>query len=160
MQIKSTVSRLLGTISGPVKNHAQHYTAQGADRPEGVSCASIMVVEDDVLNQVIARKILTSLGYTVIVANNGQEGIDELASAHIDLILMDMQMPIMDGPETTRRLRAQGYSLPILGFTASTSANDHQRCLEAGMQDVLTKPMQVMALTGALSRFLVNRKQQ
>ena len=159
MQIKSTVRQLFGTSGDSAKNCVQHNITQDINCSPSSPIASIMVVEDDVLNQVIASKILTGLGYTVILANNGQDGIEKLASADIDLILMDMQMPVMDGIEATQRLRAQGYRLPILGFTASTSNDDHQRCREAGMQGVLIKPMQLKALTGALAQFLVNAKQ-
>jgi CheY-like chemotaxis protein len=154
MQIKSTLTQLPDTGDDIAKKHCQQDKALSFNHPHDVSPGVIMVVEDDMLNQVIARKVLTNLGYQVIVANNGQEGMDKLASADIDLILMDMQMPVMDGPEATRRIRAQDCQLPILGFTANTSAEAHQACLDAGMHDVLTKPIQIDALSNALDQFL------
>ncbi|MGY4879375.1 response regulator [Vreelandella aquamarina] len=116
--------------------------------------ASILLVEDDVLNQMIASRLLDRLGHQVRIANNGQEALDELETYDFDLILMDMQMPVMDGIEATRRLRSNGNTLPVLAFTANTSADDHRLCLEAGMQDVLIKPVQLESLNRMLEHFL------
>lgn len=116
--------------------------------------ASILLVEDDVLNQMIASKLLNRLGHQVRIANNGQEALDELETYDFDLVLMDMQMPVMDGIEATRRLRSNGNTLPVLAFTANTSADDHRLCLEAGMQDVLIKPVQLESLNRMLEHFL------
>jgi len=154
MQIKYIVSRLLSASSSLIRKKGQHDKIARFDRPQRMPPTLIMVVEDDPLNQVIARNVLTSLGYTVVLANNGQEGMETLASANIDLILMDMHMPVMDGPDTTRSIRAQGCCLPVLGFTADTSIEAHQVCLDAGMQDVLTKPIQIDILSKTLDKFL------
>ena len=154
MQKKSTATHFSDTSNGITKKPYQHNKEPDFNHPHSVSSAVIMVVEDDALNQEIARKVITNLGYTVIVASNGQEGMDKLASVDIDLILMDMQMPVMDGLETTRCLRREGYQLPILGFTANTSVEGHQACFDAGMHGVLTKPIQIDNLSNALDQFL------
>ena len=116
--------------------------------------ASILLVEDDVLNQMIASKLLGRLGHQVRVANNGQEALEELEKNDFDLVLMDMQMPVMDGIEAARRLRETGNTLPVLAFTANTSVDDHHLCLEAGMQGVLIKPVQLHTLARMLEHFL------
>ena len=123
-------------------------------RHKSSASASILLVEDDVLNQMIASKLLDRLGHQVRIANNGKEALDELETHDFDLVLMDMQMPVMDGIEATRRLRSTGNTLPVLAFTANTSSDDHRLCLDAGMQDVLIKPVQMETLTRKLERFL------
>ena len=105
--------------------------------------ATILVVEDYPTTQKITRHHLESAGASVLVAENGLEGIKELGKHTVDCILMDVQMPQMDGLETTRLIRKLpiGKHVPILGMTASAYDEDIQTCLDAGMNDVLTKPL-------------------
>ncbi|XGA79799.1 response regulator [Halomonas sp. CH40] len=123
--------------------------------PEAPSlCANILVVEDNPVNQMLARKQLTKLGHAVSVVENGQEALDILAIQHFDLVLMDMQMPVMDGTEATRQLRARGETLPILAMTANAMPEDALRCLDSGMQAVITKPVKVTELRNTINHYL------
>ncbi len=110
----------------------------------------ILLVEDNIVNQKIAAKILKNFGCDVVVASSGQEALDFWQkskmgeNARCDLVLMDIQMPDMDGYETTKALRQNQnvpQNLPIVALTANAFAEDRQRCLDSGMDDYLTKPI-------------------
>ncbi len=115
----------------------------------------VLVVEDNEVNQKIARRILERLGCEVIVANNGLEAVDYLIKKSCDVILMDCQMPVMDGLDATRKIRgfeAPYRQVPIIAVTANAMAGDREKCMAAGMDDYIAKPIKVEALTGAMSR--------
>lgn len=107
------------------------------------SGARVLVVEDNPINQEVARELLSGAGLSVDVAGNGRIALDMIDTNRYDLILMDVQMPVMDGLDATRSLRARpdGRSLPILGMTANAFEEDRQACLSAGMNDFVTKPV-------------------
>ncbi|WP_374970813.1 response regulator [Terrabacter sp. BE26] len=126
-----------------------------ADVPLG----TLLVVEDNEVNQLVAQGVLESLGYAVRLAANGVEGV----AAHrehcdeIVAVLMDCQMPRMDGYEATRVIRAQeepGQRVPVIAMTASAIAGERERCLRAGMDDFLTKPIDVALLASTLQRWV------
>lgn len=102
----------------------------------------ILVVEDHPLNQEVITDILEKVGAVICIAQNGKEAIDLLAQKHFDCILMDVQMPVMDGYETTRLIRANPAlaKIPIFALTANASNSDHERCLASGMDDFISKP--------------------
>lgn len=116
--------------------------------------ADILVVEDNAINQMLIRKQLTKLGHRVEIAEEGQQGVDKAAQRRFDLVLMDMQMPVMDGLEATRTLRERGDTTPILAMTANAMPEDRQRCLDVGMQEVITKPVNVTTLQQRLNAYL------
>jgi CheY-like chemotaxis protein len=103
------------------------------------------LVEDNVVNQKLARRMLENAGYTVICAMDGVEAVEACAERHFDLVLMDLQMPRMDGFAATAELRlreaASGRHLPIIALTANVGAGDRERCLAAGMDDYVSKPL-------------------
>lgn len=101
----------------------------------------ILLVEDNPVNQLLARRLLERHGHHVEVAENGAVGVEAVSAHRFDLVLMDCQMPIMDGYEATRRIRELGTRLPIVALTANAMAGDRERCLAAGMDDYLTKPV-------------------
>ncbi len=105
--------------------------------------ARILLVEDNPLNQRVAVEILHALGLKVDIANDGAEGVAAVAKRDYDAVLMDMQMPVMDGLEATRRIRQQPEHarLPIIAITANVLPRDTERCLKAGMNDFLPKPI-------------------
>ncbi len=109
--------------------------------PQGVG--HILLVEDNEINQFIAVELLQKGGYTVDIANNGQEGIDMLTSNIYDLVLMDIQMPVLDGLSATRKIREnEDFSkLPIIAMSAHAMSGDKDKSLAAGMNDHLTKPI-------------------
>ncbi len=111
----------------------------------------ILLAEDNVINQQVALGILGKLGHYVRVAGNGQEVLEIIDSVSFDLILMDVQMPEMDGIETTQRLRAAGRTIPIIALTAHAMKGDRERFLAAGMNGYLTKPIDPRALRRELT---------
>lgn len=119
--------------------------------------ARILLVEDNELNQQVASELLQDAGFKVDVAGDGTVAIDYITAQPYDLILMDMQMPVMDGLEATRRIRAQGYDLPILAMTANAMLGDKDRCIEAGMNDHVAKPIEPEQLWLALKTWIKPR---
>lgn len=111
---------------------------------------TILLVEDMVANQIIARKMLEKLGCRPDIASNGEEAVARASEREYDLILMDCQMPTMDGYEATRRIRNLPSSLnretPIVAMTANVLKGDRERCLEAGMSDYVPKPIDTQLL--------------
>lgn len=118
--------------------------------------ANILLAEDNQLNQELAVELLHQAGIRVITANNGFEALELLKSQKFDCILMDCQMPILDGYEATRRIRALGEydTLPILAMTANAMAGDIDRALDAGMNDQITKPVHVKDLYSVLAKWI------
>jgi CheY-like chemotaxis protein len=118
----------------------------------------ILVVDDNEINQVVACKFLQKLGCQVEVARNGREAVDSVARAGYDVVLMDCEMPEMDGYEATQEIRRQELTtarhLPIIALTGHASSEDEQKCRQAGMDDVVTKPMTLPILRAKLERLL------
>jgi PAS domain S-box-containing protein len=114
----------------------------------------VLLVEDNVINQKLGLRLLEKQGHTVVLAGNGREGLELLEKQPFDLVLMDVQMPELDGLEATRllRRREEGTSrhVPVLAMTAYAMKGDREKCLEAGMDGYLTKPIQPQELYGAI----------
>jgi len=159
---------LLGALSGANANaNASTSAAPLAEEalpgvvPAPVDLASradarILLVEDNPINQEVARDLLDSAGLSAGLAENGRVALALVQAQHYDLILMDMQMPVMDGIEATqaiRRLPAYAKT-PILAMTANAFADDRQRCLDAGMNDFIAKPVDPVVFYAALRRWL------
>ncbi|CAN7681370.1 response regulator [Aquipseudomonas alcaligenes] len=125
--------------------------------PQRFDGARILLAEDNELNQQVAKGLLRLVGAEVVVAENGAIAVEMAAQVPVDLILMDMQMPVMDGLVATRCLREReqgGARIPILAMTANAMAGDRERCLEAGMDDHIAKPIDPEKLYAALLRWL------
>ena len=122
--------------------------------------ARLLLVEDNPVNLLVAQKLLSVLGYDCDTAPNGEVALSHMASGVYDLVLMDCQMPVLDGYSATRRWReieagqGPGYRLPIVAMTANAMAGDRQRCLDAGMDDYLSKPVARDQLDACLRRWL------
>ena len=119
---------------------------------------TVLVVEDNEVNQLVAQGVLESLGYAVRLAGNGAEGVEAYRAQGDEFVavLMDCQMPQMDGYAATRAIRAReapGRRLPVIAMTASAIAGERERCLQAGMDDFLTKPIDVSLLASTLRRW-------
>ena len=116
----------------------------------------ILLVEDNPVNQRLAMALLKRRNYTVQLAENGQLAIDALRSSHFDAVLMDMQMPVMDGLDATRRIRAHEAGtrrVPIIAMTANAMTGDRERCLDAGMDDYIAKPINANELFARLEKW-------
>jgi len=119
--------------------------------------ADVLLVEDNLVNQKVALAMLGKHGHRVTVAANGAEALERLAAADYDLVLMDCQMPVMDGFEATRRIRggaARNPRIPVVAMTANAMEGDREACLQAGMDDYLAKPIGAAQLAAAIARFL------
>ncbi|NTV96329.1 MAG: response regulator [Thiobacillus sp.] len=120
----------------------------------------LLLVEDNLTNQKVAEALLRKLGYhEVVVANNGREAVDLLKQASFDLVLMDCQMPVLDGLDATREIRAAAPGtldsrVPIVAMTAHAMAEQKQQCMDAGMDDYLSKPVQREELEAMLAKWL------
>ncbi|KAJ3163103.1 hypothetical protein HDU86_002272 [Geranomyces michiganensis] len=114
---------------------------------------NILLAEDNAVNVKLAVRMLTRLGYTCTVVGNGEEAVKAVKAEPYDLILMDMQMPICNGPEATMQIRADRsitYQPIVVALTANAMASDRQKCLDAGMNDHLSKPIKIETLAEAL----------
>jgi signal transduction histidine kinase/ActR/RegA family two-component response regulator len=115
----------------------------------------VLLVEDNMVNQKLARRIMENAGYTVVGAMDGREAVEACAAQHFDLVLMDLQMPHMDGFEATAELRRReaisGGHLPIIALTANAMPGDRERCLAAGMDGYVSKPMKRPELFQAIA---------
>jgi signal transduction histidine kinase/DNA-binding response OmpR family regulator/HPt (histidine-containing phosphotransfer) domain-containing protein len=125
---------------------------------------TVLLVEDNPVNQQVAQAMLAKLGLPVVVANDGREAVELVKVRDFDLILMDCQMPVMDGYEATAAIRrlpeARGERLPIIALTANAMQGDRQKCLEAGMDDFLSKPYSLPQLHVTLVRWLTGWNQE
>ncbi len=121
-----------------------------------VAALHLLVVEDNAVNQVVARRLLESQGHRVDIAENGAEAVDAVRRTTYQAVLMDCQMPVMDGYQATRIIRAaEGGSrhTPIIAMTAGAMAEDRERCLAAGMDDYIAKPVRGHELAEVLQRW-------
>jgi CheY-like chemotaxis protein len=124
--------------------------------PEVRTRRRVLVVEDNPVNLELASAILEDLGCEVVVASTGDAALRMLASVRPDLILMDVQLPGMDGYETTRAIKAlpAGAAIPVVAVTAHAMTHEHVRAHEAGCSAFLTKPIDVRLFTKTVRRFL------
>ncbi|MBZ5611950.1 MAG: response regulator [Acidobacteriia bacterium] len=119
---------------------------------------SVLVAEDNLVNQKLTVAMLEKLGHRAIMAGNGEEAVARWSEGNVDLILMDVQMPKVDGFDATRRIRYReitaGGHIPVIAMTAHAMSGDRERCLEAGMDDYVSKPVTRAALEQAIARCL------
>jgi PAS domain S-box-containing protein len=128
-----------------------------ADACPTLPALRILLVEDHPVNQHLAVSLLTKAGHAVSVAGNGREAIERLRDQRVDVVLMDMQMPVLDGLQATRAIRAgeagdAAVSVPIVAMTANAMVGDRERCLEAGMDDYVAKPIRRIEVFRAIAR--------
>ncbi|MBI2383443.1 MAG: transporter substrate-binding domain-containing protein [Gammaproteobacteria bacterium] len=118
--------------------------------------ARVLVVDDNLTNRQITRELLEAQGVIVTIADDGREAVESVRRQAFDVVLMDVQMPVMDGLEATKAIRALAHTerLPIIAMTASVLRGDRERCYEAGMDDYVAKPIMVEHLLGTLARWI------
>ncbi len=153
--LHSTLLRLLGIRrkEAPVKSRDAGTGNAGKYR--------ILLVEDNNVNQIVATGMLKKIGYQVSIANNGREAVHAIEHEKYDLVLMDCQMPVMDGFEATQAIRKleRNNSVPIIALTANALREDRERCEEAGMNDYLTKPYKQTELQEVINKWLAQAAQ-
>lgn len=154
----STLFDTLDNLTSPIKPKPYSgFTPISPFRiPPTLRGASLLLVEDNEINQEIAREIFESAGFNVSVASNGQDAVDWFGHAHADLILMDIQMPVLDGESATKIIRQmdKGRAVPIIAMTANAMKEDEHRCIAAGMNDYLTKPINIDKAIATVCRWL------
>ena len=157
----STILEVFGKTVTSKKSKEDFGMGLGNRAMNGIRGSRILLAEDNEINQEIAIELLEDAGMNITVANNGREAVELAGQSEYDCILMDMQMPEMDGYEATQALRKDNRfkSLPIIAMTANAMAGDREKCLEAGMNDHVSKPISVKELFGALIKWIPPREQ-
>jgi len=121
---------------------------------------AVLIAEDNPVNQQVASAMLNSLGLRITLANNGQEALEQIKKEPFDLVLMDCQMPVLDGYEATAMIRqlpdSRGKHIPIIAITANAMSDDRQKCLDVGMNDFLSKPFTLTQLKTIIERWLAD----
>jgi CheY-like chemotaxis protein len=157
--LASGLRTLIGMAAEPTPEHpivTRHTLAESARR------GHILLVEDNLTNRRLALRLLERMGHTVGVAENGRQALDILAGQRFDLILMDCQMPVMDGFQTVAAIRAGAVpgldtTIPVIAMTAGALDSDRESALAAGMDDYLAKPINVDHFAACLQRWLSER---
>ena len=124
--------------------------------------ASLLLVEDNVFSQQVGQELLEQVGATVVVANNGKEAIDLMHKLRFDCVLMDVQMPVMDGFEATRMIRSDPRlrDAVVIAMTANAGSDDQKRCMDAGMDEFVTKPVAPNLLFEVIAKWIEARPQR
>lgn len=164
IRLDNLLAKTAHALDYPLGPQAPTDTPPLAVSPEITNAAGshrILIAEDNLVNQTVAKRILTKYGCEVDVANNGAQALERITSGtHYDLIFMDCQMPSMDGYEASRRIRkfeqeaGQGLRIPIVALTANAMQGDREKCLDAGMDDYVSKPVKKDALYTILRQHL------
>ena len=156
-ELLDTILRVTSDSFGEAPEPSE--AAAEAPEPSAVTGRSVLLAEDNAINRRLATRLIEKQGCTVLPATDGHEVLELLARETVDLILMDVQMPGLDGLEATRRIREReqrtGEHVPIVVLTAHAMKGDRERCLAAGADDYLAKPIAPASLAAVLDRYLV-----
>lgn len=150
---------IMEVLGGEVKGDPRHHEFKNrkAEKLEAIKGAKLLLVEDNEINQRVAMELLEQEGFVVTVAGNGKEGLQAVRKGDYDAILMDVQMPVMDGYTATgeiRKLPSPIGNIPIIAMTARAMKGEKERCIEAGMNDYVPKPIDQQELFAALIRWI------
>jgi two-component system, sensor histidine kinase and response regulator len=118
---------------------------------------AVLLVDDDPRMQVLGRKVLERHGYRVVLAANGTEAAEAAAAEPFDLVLMDLEMPRIDGHEALRLIKAEHPTLPVVAVTAYAMAGDSERCRAEGFDDYISKPYDIVQLRAVVARLTAGR---
>ena len=149
----SLATRVLAVLNGASAAPGAPVTDDERVAPAAVAGVRVLLAEDNPVNALLVTTLLRREGCTVETAGDGREALQALSRARYDLVFMDMRMPGLDGPAATRAMRARGDQTPVVALTANAFEQDRRACLEAGMNDFLTKPLEPAALRTALARW-------
>ncbi len=147
-------SRFTLTLPLPAEQSVHATSTESTAPISGPFSGRVLVVEDTPEMQLLIQRILESHGAEVTLTSNGKEGMEQALALQYDLILMDLQMPVMGGIEATSLLRQIGYTAPIIALTANVTDSHRQQFLDAGGDDFLTKPIEQQPLIRSLQRYL------
>lgn len=148
-------------LNNPIIEQIEHQPSLKSQESESDQAHfRILVADDNMMNQIVARSGLEKMGYQVDVAENGKECIDLFKKGHYDLILMDVQMPVMNGLDATREIRHLDKKIPILAMTASVMEHDKRKCYEAGMNQTVVKPIKPKLLHSIILNYLSKNMDQ
>jgi two-component system, sensor histidine kinase and response regulator len=141
--------------AAPAGSHADGWVLPRLTGPDGRVWHALLA-DDNPVNREVGIALLQQLGLTVQTAVDGHDAVRQAAGGGIDLVLMDLQMPRLDGLAATRAIRALpvGHNVPVIAMTASAFAQDRTTCLDAGMNDFVAKPVDIRALASTLARWL------
>ncbi|MEK9629327.1 MAG: response regulator [Nitrospinota bacterium] len=133
---------------------------QGVEGLEKIKNAKVLLVDDNEINQEVGNEILEQAGFYVTIANNGKEAVEKVVQSEFDCVLMDIQMPVMDGYEASRAIREDSRyaTLPIIAMTANAMQGDREKCIDAGMNDHVAKPIDPNELFKALIKWITVRE--
>jgi signal transduction histidine kinase/CheY-like chemotaxis protein len=164
-QLFDCISAVIGTSELPeLLSSTRILTRHSLDQMRERERVRILVAEDNIVNQKVASRMLAKLGFRCEIAANGHEALAALERTRFDLVLMDCQMPIMDGFEATARIRSRaelgGEKLPVIAMTANAMVGDRERCLAAGMSDYISKPVNPEELQHVLERWVRLERQE
>ena len=142
--------------NGGRKSKSIKYGDKNISEIKNIKGTKVLLAEDNEINQQVARELLEKAGLIVTISNNGKEAIKEIEGSEFDLVLMDVQMPEMGGLEATGCIRGNPRfsNLPIVAMTAQAMTGDREKCLEAGMDDYITKPIDVNELFSTLVKWI------
>jgi len=157
-----TIIGIQGTVSKVVPNMSPSFTQDLHALTRPIHGADILLVEDNLTNQIVAQGFLARMGVKLRIANNGQEAVDMVAAHDFDAVLMDLQMPVMDGFEATRQIRAteRGQHLPIIAMTAAAMSQDRQATEAIGMNAHVAKPIDAHELAHTLLQWIPHAHQR
>ena len=151
-ELHETIVKILGLTK---QDHASLAASSTTTEPASFQRLRVLMAEDNLINQRVATRFLNKLGHLVQVVENGQKAIEALQADEFDVVLMDIQMPVMDGFKATATIRKQeeitGRHIPIIAMTAYAMSGDRERCLAAGMDDYVSKPINETSMVKAFS---------
>ena len=158
----ATPARVIDALQRAIAGHAAdsaRMDLDGSTAPAGTRAPKVLLVEDNPVNQMVAQALLERLGATVVLAGDGAQALQRVAEAEFDVVLMDCQMPVMDGLACTRALRErethlQLRRLPVVAMTAASDEEARDECRDAGMDDFLTKPVDQLQFAAVLARVM------
>ncbi|MEW5803382.1 MAG: response regulator [bacterium] len=157
-ELFSVTMEVLGRSSMRATNSSKDFLGNAIHQTKQRQRLRILLAEDDIINQKVAVGLLEKQGYSVLIAENGQEVLKTIAHNRCDVVFMDVQMPVMDGLETTMRIRekekSSGGHLPIIAMTAHAMKGDRERCLKAGMDGYVSKPIKVAAVEEEMKKII------
>jgi signal transduction histidine kinase/CheY-like chemotaxis protein/HPt (histidine-containing phosphotransfer) domain-containing protein len=162
IRVSELYNGIVSVIAGKVLDLSRRNAAESPISRRQDSSARVLIVDDNEINRLVAMDLVTALGYACEAVDNGVQALEAVSSGAFAAVLMDCQMPVMDGYEATRRIRAlpgPEAATPIIAVTAHAMAGDRDRVLAAGMDDYTSKPVRARALERVLQRWVDDREQ-